>query len=124
MLGYFLDNEDSCPPVPSAALPLFLGLPPHTHGSAEARQFVALHGGEMTPDALAAAFAARVATQYFHLTTVRVYILWRVTWPRVPNGSLHCTKLPPSHAHFISRDGVIAQCSISIGPRAAPFLVH
>jgi hypothetical protein len=91
VLGYFLDNEDSCPPYPEpsvvtnrrtgatqrlpGALAAFLDHPVGSPGRAIAAEYqselmvavTALNSAEVTR--LRAEFAARVARQYFQVTT-------------------------------------------------------
>jgi hypothetical protein len=100
VLGYFLDNELSCPPVPAVALNTFLAMSPDTHGYATARTFLgakgypveakigvgpaeraadAVEGGaaalpslHSAPLAIATEFAQLVVRQYFNLTTAAI----------------------------------------------------
>lgn len=91
VLGYFLDNEDSCPPYPEpgmginrrlgsqqrllGALETFLRLPVGSPGRAIAAEYQSqMVAATKTSDTaevtrVRAAFAARVARQYFQVTT-------------------------------------------------------
>jgi hypothetical protein len=91
VLGYFLDNEDSCPPYPEpgmgtgrrlgsqqrlpGALQTFLRLPVGSPGRIIAAEYQSqLVAAKMTSDTaevtrVQVAFAARVARQYFQVTT-------------------------------------------------------
>eukprot|EP01048_Picozoa_sp_COSAG05_P011587 COSAG05_NODE_1101_length_5877_cov_9.449983_6_plen_682_part_01 len=71
VLGYFLDNELSCPPYPEAALSAFLRMPPTAPGFAQAMRFQAAlsDNDQETNRKLHASFAALVARQYFRVTT-------------------------------------------------------
>ena len=62
VLGYFLDNEDSCPPYPEVALEGFLRMAADSPGFAVA----VAHRGSIE------SFAALVAKQYFLITTAAV----------------------------------------------------
>ena len=81
VLGYFLDNEDSCPPYPEpsgmqlhGALASFLLLPTSSPGHRLALRYRAQHstGSKAEQAAIRAEFAALVARQYFQITSAAI----------------------------------------------------
>eukprot|EP01043_Picozoa_sp_COSAG02_P051513 COSAG02_NODE_5431_length_4334_cov_6.607084_2_plen_1192_part_01 len=80
VLGYFLDNEGSCPPYPETstsnlrgALESFLLLPAGSPGRKLARIYHAqLSTGAKADTVVYAEFAALVARQYFQITTAAI----------------------------------------------------
>lgn len=83
VLGYFLDNENSCPPVSDAkgnsVLDQYLGLAPGAPGHVAAKEFIATHAGvdigrmnERLWSAMRAMFSVAVAKQYFEVTSAAV----------------------------------------------------
>jgi agarase len=68
VLGYFLDNENSCPPTPQSALPTFLALSVHTPGYKAAWTFKS-RNRHLSDTDLSRNFSHLVATQYFKLVS-------------------------------------------------------